>query len=116
MKYTLKRPCSDCPFLRKGGIKLSPGRIEEIAGMMLDSQGGTFPCHKTTVFDDDTEEQVVPAIAQHCAGALIFADKNDTHTQMMRIVGRLGLFNPDELEGIGDVWDNTDEWLEGGML
>ena len=106
MDYKLKRPCSNCPFRKEGGIPLLKGRIHEIASMMLDSQGGTFPCHKTVDHDDRK-----PAQEQHCPGALIFADKQGTHTQMMRIAGRLGLWHPDDLEETGAVWDNTCEWL-----
>ena len=42
MKFDLYKPCSDCPFLRKGGIRLTLPRVREIAGVMLDSQGSTF--------------------------------------------------------------------------
>lgn len=59
MDYKLKRPCANCPFRREGGIPLTRGRIREIAGMMLHSQGGSFPCHKTVNHEarDENAEQ-----------------------------------------------------------
>ena len=50
----------------------------------------------------------------HCAGALIFAEKNSTATQMMRICERIGIYKP---EGIIDskswdkVFDDFDEMV-----
>ena len=107
MNYNLKRPCDNCPFRREGGIPLHPARIHDIADMMLDWQGGTFPCHKTVDHDDRNT-----TTEKHCAGALIFADKNGNATQMMRIAGRLRMFNPDELEDVDAVWATKEEWLE----
>ena len=75
MNFKLTRPCDDCPFLRVGGIRLAESRTEEITDLLLDSQGGTFACHKTT--HKDSEEQ-------HCVGALIFMEKHDTATQIVK--------------------------------
>lgn len=107
MDYKLKRPCANCPFRREGGIPLRPGRIREIAGMMLDSQGGSFPCHRT-VDQDDREE----SSEQHCAGALAFAHKQYVMPQLARIMMRLGAFNPDKLESLDEVWNDINEWLD----
>lgn len=100
-------PCAECPFLRtKGAVRLRRGRIEEIAGMMLDSGGGTFPCHKTM----DTPRET------HCAGALIFAEKNGNATQMMRIAERINHngtgYDPRKLNMEADVFDDLEEMLE----
>lgn len=78
-------------------MRLARGRVKEIAGMMLDWNGGSFPCHKTTKFDEDGEHYAHDGEV-HCAGALIFAEKNGNETQMMRVAGRLGLFDPTKLE------------------
>ena len=94
MDYRMRRPCDSCPFLREGGIRLTRGRVREIAGMMTAGGPGDFPCHKTTVDvegeDGENDREATPE-SKHCAGALIFAEKNGTATQMMRIVERLGL-------------------------
>lgn len=92
MHFDLYAPCSNCPFLREEGIRLLEQRVQAIAGMMLSDQGGTFPCHKTTK-DHGSEMRETPE-SRHCAGAIIFALKQGSHTQMMRIAGRLQLFDP----------------------
>lgn len=115
MDFTMTVPCSNCPFRRVGGIKLSKSRIKEIGGMMLDSQGGTFPCHKTA--DLAKREIDIPRAGEiHCAGALIFAEKNGAATQMMRIAERLRIYDHAKLSESAkeEVWDNLKEWTKGG--
>jgi hypothetical protein len=96
MQFDLLKPCSNCPFLRKGGCRLMEYRVREIAGAMLDTQGTVFACHKTTPEDDDGEPQIIHS-SRHCAGALIFAEKNKTATQMMRIMERMGYYDARKL-------------------
>jgi hypothetical protein len=70
--------------------------------MMLDPQGGQFPCHQSVNYDDldaeeedniyrDSDNEV------HCAGALAFAEIQNNATQMMRISERLGLYDPSKI-------------------
>ena len=106
MHFKLKRPCEDCPFLKVGGIRLRKARAEEIGGMMLASDGGTFACHKTT--DSGGSEGPV----QHCAGALIFAEKNEIATQAMRIAERLRMYDHTLLQGHEDVFDTLEEMVD----
>jgi hypothetical protein len=104
------RPCANCPFRREGGIRLRPGRIREILGVVTPDRGpgGTFPCHKTV--NHDARDH---ATELECAGALIFAYKQGTSTQMMRISERLGLMDPDLATGDHpEIFDDADEWLE----
>src|SRR6185437_9225902 len=93
VNFGMKTPCGNCPFLRKSGaVRLMRSRIEQIAGVMLDPHGGTFTCHKTTVEVEDEDgncDREDGPNATHCAGALIFAEKNGNQTQMMRIAGRI---------------------------
>lgn len=105
MNFRRHHPCDDCPFLRDGGIRLRRSRIDEIAGAMLEEgAGSTFACHKTTgVMGRRAREQ------QHCAGALVFAEKNRTETQAMQIARRLGLFEPARLDGHALVFDTLAE-------
>ncbi len=44
----LKKPCSNCPFLKEGAIELRPGRVEGIIADMVGNDFVSFPCHKTT--------------------------------------------------------------------
>lgn len=94
-------PCANCPFLKKGGVRLTMARVEEIAGGVLMSQGRTFQCHKTLRKKE-----------QHCGGALIFAEKNGNATQMMRIAERLGLYKPDQLKGRELVFDTMADMMK----
>ncbi len=114
MNYTMTKPCPECPFRRgAGAVRLMSGRVDEIAGLMLNPQGGEFPCHKTTVVDEDDDEsgRCSTPDSQHCAGALIFAEKNDNHTGMMKIAGRLGMYDPSKLDqaSFDEVFDDIDE-------
>ena len=123
MKFNMTTPCGNCPFLRTSkAIRLTRERVEEIAGMMLDSQGGVFPCHKTTVEGEDDEggcDLVDGPNTLHCAGALIFAEKNGTATQMMRIAERFNHdgngYDPRKLNTEADVFNSVEEMLETAL-
>jgi hypothetical protein len=94
MKYDLVKPCDSCPFRIRTTMRLTRHRAVEISSMMLDSQGGTFPCHKTVDYSENDEPDTGE---QHCAGALIFAEKHQVATQMMRIAERLGIYDHKKL-------------------
>jgi hypothetical protein len=116
MHFDLLRPCSSCPFLRIGGVRLTEARVEEIAGGMLSTQGATFACHKTTTPSSDGMDMLETKDSRHCAGALIFAEKNENATQMMRIAERLGMYNPRKMMAdqavVDSVFDELDEMVE----
>lgn len=113
MKYEMTKPCNNCPFLKVGGIPLHSERAREIARCATDSQGATFACHKTTKEGHDGEMRTL-LTSQHCAGALIFAEKHETANQMNRIAMRLGIYNPDKLDRsvFDDVFDDEEEMVE----
>lgn len=98
MRFTLKQPCDDCPFLKEGGVRISRARAREIGNAMISSAGSTFACHKTTQdsFDDDGEYSHQSS-EQHCYGALVFAERNHNATQLMRIAERLGSYNAQQV-------------------
>lgn len=116
MYFDLLKPCSNCPFLREGGVRLTEARVEEIAGGMLSTQGHTFACHKTTVSAEDGSEMQETKNSRHCAGALIFAEKNANATQMMRIAERLGMYDAGKMmadkDAVAMVFDDLDEMLK----
>ncbi len=93
MKFDMARPCDNCPFLKVGGIRLTRGRVREISGGMLSPNGHTFACHKTVKWDENGETEIERDKQQHCAGALIFAEKNKNATQMMRWMERVGAYD-----------------------
>lgn len=114
--FKLVKPCDNCPFLKNGGIRLTADRTEEIAANMLSLAGGSFWCHKTTEPDEDGGSG---PDADHCAGALIFAEKNGVATQAMRIAERLGLYKPEALmantEVVQSVFDSFEEMCETSL-
>lgn len=97
MKFDLKKPCKDCPFLCGSSTNrtLPVSRMEEIKEGLLNDQ--SFTCHKT--LDLPTNKQ------QHCAGAMIFLEKHQRPNQMMRIAERLRLYNHQELDHDVDLID-----------
>lgn len=92
MKYTLTKPCKDCPF--RSDIKgyLTKARVREII-YGITSEQKTFSCHKTN--DEECNET---ENSQHCAGALIFLERRNQPNQMMRIAERLGLYDRRKLD------------------
>lgn len=97
MKFDLKKPCKDCPFIKGSATNttLAEGRLE---GIVDDIRAGmTFTCHKT--LEKRQSEQ------QHCGGALIFLEKENNPNQMMRIAERFGLYNRKALHMDADLVD-----------
>jgi len=96
VRFDLTTPCGDCPFLRRGGIRLRPARVREIAEPCLDEGGGaTFPCHVSATARGARRR----LDWQHCAGALLFALNHGVHTQAMQLAARLGLWDPARMKG-----------------
>jgi hypothetical protein len=101
MKYELKTVCPECPFRKVYRRSYSIKRLEQLAS-------GEFPCHKTCVTQEDDEGQgelveKPDGQSQACAGAMIYLLKRGRPHQMMRIVERLGLFDPSQLDLNADV-------------
>jgi hypothetical protein len=90
MTYDLTTPCNLCPFRNDDKrLKVSTSRLREFAK-------GEFCCHKTT--EAVEEEGYVPqADSKHCAGLLIFLEKQNNPHQMMRICERIGMYDRTKL-------------------
>lgn len=80
MKYTLTTPCDGCPFLLGSGFTF---------GSLTQHARGEFGCHKACKLDDETGNFEPLDKTPHCAGALIFLEKQNKPHQMMRICERL---------------------------
>lgn len=96
-------------------MRFSTERATEIAENMLNPAGATFSCHNTISGSHADADYHPGKRDRHCAGALIFAEKHENATQMMRIAERLGLYDASKLmknKGITDlVFDSLDEML-----
>lgn len=80
MNYKLRTPCDACPFLIGSGFTY--------ASLVMHSRG-EFGCHKACNLDDETGTYEPHNKTPHCAGALIFLEKQNKPHQMMRICERL---------------------------
>ena len=95
----LRKPCSNCPILREGGIQLEPGRVDEILNSLLEDDKTTFQCHKTVhcnkggEWTDDGEYQTSGHEAM-CAGAAAVLMKRGRPTVIMRVAFALGVATP----------------------
>lgn len=108
MKFDLVAPCSDCPFLKEGGVRLNRERIEEIARYtMSDHNSKMFACHKTT--GAESGKRVRRDDHQHCAGALIFCHKQGQRSQVHQVAERLGMYDSKKLVGGERVFDTLEE-------
>lgn len=89
MKFDLKEPCKECPFLRGSTTNktLVKGRLEEIVDAIRDD--AHFTCHKT--LNKPLKER------QHCGGALIFLEKENNPNQFMNVARYLGIYDPSKL-------------------
>lgn len=105
MKYDLVKPCNNCPFRNDIMPFIRPERAEEIAN------AEDFPCHKTTDFDDEGDLQNRDG-EHHCAGHLIFREKLEQPTQMMRICERIGLYDRSKLDMESPIYDSIEEMIE----
>lgn len=94
MKYTMKEPCSECPFTNKLKHGFTNKRLKELSS-------GEFPCHKTA--SDIEGEFISNNNSIHCAGALIYLEKRNAPHQMMRIAERLGMYDRRKLNMNADV-------------
>ncbi len=93
MKYTMTTPCPACPFLKKYKHAFTMRRLREFTS-------GAFHCHKTGTTEEDgdgSEDFVATENSEHCAGALIFCEKRNQPSQMMRIAERLGMYDRTKL-------------------
>ena len=111
MNYSLIRPCVNCPFRCDRPGFLTQERARDIANEVLCGTGN-FPCHKT--LDYNVEDGEPPRETEHtqmCAGALIFAEHCEAWGQMIRIVMRLGLYDPNKLDMASPVHTDMDGFI-----
>lgn len=90
MNLDMKKPCKDCPFIPGSSTNttLMPGRLESIVSDLRADR--SFQCHKT--LDYEAKKQ------QHCAGALIFLEREDRPNQLMRVAERFGVYDRHALD------------------
>lgn len=113
--FKLRRPCSNCPFLKKGGINLAPGRFEGIVEMLVSDDWSHFHCHKTVHSErtggewDDDGNYEASGQESMCAGAMIYLEKAGRPTVGMRLGRAVGMYSPSELEPNFDLVIDPDK-------
>lgn len=102
--YALNKPCDNCPFLcdEDKAISLAPGRRDGIIADLLSGETTGFSCHKTVYHPktggrwevtEDGEGKYIPSNnEQQCAGAMAVLEKLGKQTDLMQIMGRLGVY------------------------
>lgn len=103
--YRLKRPCANCPFLKVGAIELQPGRLDGIVSDLLESDQGTFQCHKTVHCarggEWDGEDNYQPSGHEAmCAGAAALLMKRGRPTVSMRFAFVTGAASPSDWDAV----------------
>lgn len=81
MRFDLKKPCKDCPFLKGNSFEqsLSKERVQLIVEDI--SSNKTFPCHK--------HEKPL----QNCVGSALFVKNQQIANSSLQIAQRLGIYD-----------------------
>lgn len=113
MNLNLKKPCANCPFLKKGAIELRKGRIEGIAQDLIDDDRTPFLCHKTVfaknangthVENEDGTTSYKPGTKDSaCVGSMVFLLKAGAPNVSMRMGAALGLLDYKALNALNDL-------------
>ena len=114
MRFDLVRPCGDCPFRRDMPCDLGEENAAAIILAMF-GRGDAFACHKTVEYANAGiyEGGICTENSQHCAGALILAEKAQERGIMAQEALRQGKFDPARLDMTAAVVSNAAEFLEG---
>lgn len=115
MKFDLKTPCKNCPFMNtKDGIKFScRERAEEIEEQ---AYRHGFPCHLSAVDTSDKDEDggfVFGSDTQHCAGALLvfLKDGYDGNVPFENLSERMQDRIRDRLNWNAPTYDSVEAFL-----
>lgn len=101
MNYGMHSPCDECPFLIGSGFTYDS---------LMEHASGEFGCHKACNLDEETSMYVPHKKTPHCAGALIFLEKQNRPHQMMRICERIGFYDRTKLDMDANVGSEPDDY------
>lgn len=108
MNVNMKKPCSNCPFLKKGAISLAPGRMDGIIEDLKSSDHQNFMCHKTVHSkkggDWDDEGNYTPSGKESmCMGSAAYMFKHGHPSVMLRIAIMFKRVTVEELRAMGPL-------------
>jgi hypothetical protein len=113
--YSLKKPCANCPFLKdkSKAIDLHPERVPGIVKDLLTGEATSFSCHKTvhnrktggtwTEDEDGNEVYEQSGNEKQCAGSLIMMQKLGVENQLMQVMRRMHVYNPEDFKPFHDL-------------
>lgn len=100
--WFMKKPCKHCPFRRDVKPFLRPERGEELA-YHAQNPYNSFPCHKTTEADDESDESFCNEETKECAGFMTLQYiENDNNLP--------DGFEPDYDNVYGDIYEMIDAY------
>lgn len=118
MRFSLKSPCTQCPFRSDITPFITGERADEIVNAVLVEEK-TFTCHKALngEWNDSTigegEECYSPSAKDiHCAGALVLITRNGAPHRMLQLAERLGLYDPSDLNMAAPVYESGSAMIE----
>ncbi len=104
MNYNMTEPCDACPFLKTSGFTYAS---------LVRHSSGEFGCHKACdlVESEDGGDHYEPhKKTPHCAGALIFLEKQNRPHQLMRIMERIGGYDMRKLNMAANVGSKPSDY------
>jgi hypothetical protein len=108
-------PCDNCPWRAEfhgDDDYLRPGRR---AGILLSlQQGGFFPCHKTTVPDDNDSDMVPTADSVECAGSVLMMLREMDAPFVIRLVDKAWIDEFLERNDGVELWTYADVAADNG--
>lgn len=121
-RFSMKKPCGNCPFRKVGAIDLSPGRLAGICNDLMANDRVPFVCHKTLsgsheedhddgseASDDGAGSYSLGERDSFCAGSMVFLLKAKSPNVSMRMGAALGLLSYDELRAqFGEIIEPSD--------
>jgi hypothetical protein len=107
------KPCSDCPFLKDGGVRHPLDQMCAYASYFLFYPGATFPCHQSVPKDDDRQGWSAWKSGQTlCAGGIIFAEKHGLRNAIVIYGAAQGWLKTDELmRSAATVFDSIEDMI-----
>lgn len=114
MQFRLRTPCAHCPWRSDrppffGRDERGYARARELEDSLQGNH--VFPCHKTATWDEDGVQQHT-ANTQACAGALITMQRGEGMGNLLRMMARLGVYDPSVLALDAATYGSLAEWAE----
>lgn len=103
--FSLRKPCLDCPFLKKNEEMLAPGRLDGIIRSLHDNSA--FHCHKTINYSKRKRSSQIKE-AKYCAGSMLYLEKAQNTNVPMRLGLLHGIYDPKKLSGHEEVIEPRD--------